>query len=94
MPKPKRQLKYESIKSKAFDFEKVLKENCVIVFQSKSNWVFTWSHGKVLIGDTTTAIAKKAAAIFVTMWNLGFSIDMSSELMRGYVLYLEKIDAR
>ena len=53
-------------------------------------WGLSWAHGAMHIGQTTEAIAREAAALFVSLWNLGVSASFADKLMDGYMTYLER----
>ena len=46
-----------------------------------------WNH---LIGQTTETIARKAAALFVSLWLRGVSASFADKLMDGYISFLER----
>jgi len=53
-------------------------------------WSFMWKHGTILIGQTRSEIASKAAALFVELWLRGVGAPFANKLMQGYVMYLER----
>jgi hypothetical protein len=73
----------------AWDYEAVLRENNVsvewcdkltsdgVTFTEAPpdlcGWTFCWKHGSIHIGRTTEPIARKAAALFVSLWLRGVS---------------------
>ena len=92
-------------KPDARDFEAVLKENDVVVEwndtlvdqdgnKSPANefagWGFYWKNGAIHIGQTTETIARKAAALFVSLWLRRVSASFCDKLMDGFIVYLER----
>ena len=89
-----------------WDYEKVLTDNDVCVEwcdkitsdgqtfeQAPPNlcgWGFSWVHGSIHIGCTTEAIAREAAALFVSVWLRGVSASFCDKLMGGYIEFLER----
>ncbi len=53
-------------------------------------WGFSWKHGAIHVGQTSEEIARKAAALFVSLWTLGVSASFCDKLMDGYIVYLER----
>jgi hypothetical protein len=54
-------------------------------------WGFYWKHGAIHIGQTLTpVIARKAAALFVSLWLRGVSASFCDKLMDGYIIFLER----
>ena len=51
-------------------------------------WSMAWRHGCVSIGQTTAVIARKAAAMFVSLWLRGVSASFADKLMDGYITFL------
>ena len=49
-----------------------------------------WKHGCMSIGQTTEVIARKAAAMFVSLWLRGVSASFADKLMDGYITFLER----
>ena len=91
-------------KPDAWDFEAVLKENGVVVEWcdtlvdgngnehracESAGWGFHWKHGAIHIGQTTEIIARKAAALFVSVWLRGVSASFSDKIMSGMILFWE-----
>jgi len=86
-------------KPDAWDYEAVLREHDVLVIwavewdddvdSSFSGWSFSWKHGTMFIGKASEVHAKKAAALFVSLWLLGVSASFADKLMNGYIMYLE-----
>ena len=93
----------------AWDYEAILTANEVIVewsHQLTSDGVtfteappnlcgygFYWKHGSIHIGQTTETIARKAAALFVSLWLRGVSASFCDKLTDGYICYLEHQEA-
>jgi len=72
----------------AWDYETILKEHEVTV-EDDDSWSLSWKHGNILIGPTTEIFARKAAALFVSLWLRGISASFSTRLMDGYLIQLE-----
>jgi len=53
-------------------------------------WGFYWVHGAIHIGQTSEQIARKAAALFVSLWLRGVSASFCDKLMDGYICFLER----
>ena len=53
-------------------------------------WGFYWKYGAIHIGQTTRLIARKAAALFVSLWLRGVSASFCDKLMDGYICFLER----
>jgi hypothetical protein len=53
-------------------------------------WGFYWRHGAIHIGQTTETIARKAAALFVSLWLRGVSASFCDKLMDGFIVFLER----
>jgi len=89
----------------AWDYEAVLAKNNVVVEwcdQMTSDgvtfkrmppdlcgWGFRWPHGFITLGQCSETIARKAAALFVSLWQRGVSACFCDKIMDGYVMYLE-----
>jgi hypothetical protein len=89
-----------------WDHEKVLTENGVTVQwcdrltsdgvtftpapDDLCGWSFSWRHGTIHIGRCTEEIARKAAALFVSLWLRGVTASFCDKLMDGYVSFLER----
>ena len=82
----------------AWDYDAVLKENGVVVVDGNGNkhragefagWGFYWKHGAIHIGRTDKIIARKAAALFVSLWLRGVSASFCDKIMSGMVWFLE-----
>jgi hypothetical protein len=90
----------------AWDYEKVLADNSVVVewcdkltsdgvtFKQAPpdlcGWGFYWVHGTIHIGQTSETIARKAAALFVSLWLRNISASFCDKLMDGYIVFLER----
>jgi hypothetical protein len=89
----------------AWDCDAVLRDNEVVVewcdtlidFSGNTYpagdhamWNFYWSHGCIGIGRTTEEIARKAAALFVSLWLRGVSASLCDKLMAGYIDLLKR----
>ena len=93
-------------KPDAWDYEAVLRENKVVVEWGDKltsdgvtfteappalcGWGFFWEHGAIHIGDTTEMIARKAAALFVSLWLRNVSASFCDKLMDGFIIFLER----
>jgi len=53
-------------------------------------WGFSSKHGCINIGQNTEIIARKAAALFVSLWLRGFSASFADKLMDEYIVYLQR----
>jgi hypothetical protein len=90
----------------AWDYEAVLKANGVTVSDEDCwvdgdgtimdappeylGWGMSWEHGCMHIGPTTEVMARKAAALFVSLWQRGVSASFADKLMDGFITYLER----
>ncbi len=93
-------------KPDAWDYEAVLRDHDVTVewgdksvdseghlmplHPSLCGWGFSWKHGAIHIGQTTETIARKAAALFVSLWLRKVSASFCDKLMDGFIVYLER----
>jgi hypothetical protein len=93
-------------KPDAWDYEAVLREHNVSVYWwadgtgdvqgnespagNSSEWAFSWRFGFGSIGPTNETIARKAAALFVSLWLRGVSASFADKLMDGFICYLER----
>jgi len=89
-----------------WDYEAVLRDNDVTVewchqmvdgegTVSESppelcGWGFSWKHGAIHVGRTTEKNARKAAALFVRLWQIGVSASFADKLMGCYINHLER----
>ena len=88
----------------AWDFEAVLNENGVVVewcdtlVDGNGNehragefagWGFLWKHGAIHIGQCSEQIARKAAALFVSLWLRGVSASFCDKIMSGMIWFWE-----
>lgn len=94
----------------AFDYEAILRENEVTVEWGHQNtsdgvtfsklppalcgWGFYWKHGAIHIGQTAEIIARKAAALFVSLWLRGVSASLCDKLMDGFIVHLERQEGK
>jgi len=89
-------------KPDAWDYEAVLRDNGVVVewcdtlVDGNGNehragefagWGFCWERGAIHIGRTTEIIARKAAALFVSLWLRGVSASFCDKIMAGMIWY-------
>lgn len=72
-----------------WDYEAILRENEVTV-DYHDDWGFYWKHGSIEIGPTTEIIARKAAALFVSLWLRNISASFCDKLMDGFICFLER----
>jgi len=72
-----------------WDYETILRENEVTV-DCPDDWGFYWKHGCIHIGQTTEIIARKAAALFVSLWLRNVSASFCGKLMDGFICLLER----
>ena len=52
-----------------------------------AGWGFHWKHGAIHIGRTTEIIARKAAALFVSLWLRGVSASFCDKIMSAMVWF-------
>jgi hypothetical protein len=86
----------------AWDHDAVLLENEVIVewcdtlVDGNGNehragefagWGFYWKHGAIHIGQCSEQIARKAAALFVSLWLRGVSASFCDKIMSGMIWF-------
>ena len=89
----------------AWDYDAVLRENgvtvewCDTLVDGTGNehragefagWGFYWKHGAIHIGQCSEQIARKAAALFVSLWLRGVSASFADKLTDGFVVFLER----
>jgi hypothetical protein len=74
----------------SWDYEAVLRDNDVLVEwdneEPQVGYYFSWKHGTCLLGCSDYIQARKAAAVFVSLWLLGVSASFAIKLTRGYLL--------
>ncbi len=78
-------------KADAWDYEAVLKENNVNVFQDTVEdigWYMSWQHGTMHFGIMPEIYARKASALFVSLWLRSVSASFANKLVSGYIMYL------
>jgi hypothetical protein len=51
-------------------------------------WSLTWKHGVIFIGNISETMARKAAALYVSLWLRGVSASFADKLMDGYIYFL------
>ena len=81
----------------AWDYEAVLKENGVVVNGNGNEhragefagWSFHWKHGAIHIGQCSEQIARKAAALFVSLWLRSVSASFCDKIMSGMIGFWE-----
>jgi len=81
----------------AWAYDAVLKENGVVVDGNGNEhqagdfagWGFYWKHGAIHIGQTSETIARKAAALFVSLWLRGVSASFCDKIMSGMIWFWE-----
>jgi hypothetical protein len=76
----------------AWDYEAVLTENKAEMTWNDTvdGWSLAWQHGCIFIGNTTEMIARKAAALFMSLWLRGVSASFADKLMDGFIIFLER----
>jgi len=93
----------------AWDYEQVVKDNQVTVDWDDTlvdgdgnktpagefaGWGLYWKNGTIHIGRTAETIARKAAALFVSLWLRGVSASFADTLMDGHICFLERQENR
>ena len=93
----------------AWDYDAVLKENgvtvewCDTLVDGNGNehragefagWGFYWKHGAIQIGQCSEQIARKAAALFVSLWLRGVSASFCDQIMSGMIWFWELQERR
>jgi hypothetical protein len=91
----------------AWDHDAVLRENNVVVEWCETlvdgngnehragefaGWGFYWKHGAIHIGQCSEQIARKAAALFVSLWLRGVSASLCDKIMSGMIWFWELQD--
>ncbi len=86
----------------AWDYEAVLKDIgvsvdwCVELIDGNGNrhragefagWGLCWKHGAIHIGQTSETIARKATALFVSLWLRGVSASFCDQIMAGMIWF-------
>ncbi len=73
-----------------WDYEAVLRENEVEVVWHRDYWYsMGWRHGSMGINADDETIARKSAAIFVSLWLRGFSCSFADNISHGFAMWLE-----
>lgn len=81
----------DSLPEDVWNYEDVLRDNGVQVDWCLQGWFFTWGESSTLIGQTLTpTIARRLAALFVTLRLYGISTPMCLTLMEGYGIILDR----
>jgi hypothetical protein len=52
-----------------------------------AGWGFYWKHGAIHIGQCSEQIARKAAALFVSLWLRGVSASFCDKIMSGMIWF-------
>lgn len=88
-----------------WDYETVLRQNEVAVEYSDTlvnghgckhpaeewvGWSMSWKYGVIFIGQTTETIARKAAAMFVSLWLRGVSASLADKLIDGFIFIRDR----
>jgi len=75
----------------AWDYEAILHDNNVIMEWDKTEeiWFCSWKYGLIEPPVQDGIIAKKAVALFISLWLLGVSASFCDKLMDGYIMYLK-----
>lgn len=92
-------------KPDAWDYEAVLRDHDVTVewcgtlvdgegtehlAGDMAGWGMSWRHGTMHVGRVNETIARKAAALFVSLWLRGVSASFADKLMDGFIVFLER----
>lgn len=73
-----------------WDYEAVLSEYEVTVGLASKGWCLMWYKGFMHIPTDNEVHARKAAALFVELYQRGVSASFADTLMDGYLYVLEK----
>jgi hypothetical protein len=77
----------------AWDYEAVLKDNkATVLWYPDAGWCLEEAHGTTGIGRVPEVYARKAAAMFISLWERGVSASFANKLMEGYLMYLSYQD--
>jgi hypothetical protein len=77
----------------AWDYDSVLRDTGAGVFwYNDVGWNLHWIHGTIRIGHVSEVYARKAAAMFVSLWLRGVSASFANKLMEGYLMRLSYAD--
>lgn len=77
-------------KADAWDYDIVLRDNSVDMFLDDDNyWAMSWKQGTMGFGIKSEIHARKAAALFVSLYLRSISASFASKLVTGYLMYLE-----
>jgi len=89
----------------AWDYDAVLRENdvqvewCDTMIDGEgiehragefAGWSMSWKHGVIFVGRVSETIARKAAALFVSLWLRGVPASFCDKLMAGFIMFLER----
>jgi hypothetical protein len=78
-----------------WDYEAILTEHQVAVeWDRLLGYGLSWKQGFMHIGDVPHKNARKAAALFVSLWLRGVSASFADTLMQGFLMYLEASEPR
>jgi len=78
-----------------WDYEAVLRENEVEVEKAGKYWyTLGWRHGSVSINADNEIIARKSAAMFISLFLRGFTCSFADNIAHGYAMWLELQDRR
>ena len=78
-----------------WDYEAVLRENEVSVVRAGDYWYgLGWRHGSESINADNEVIARKSAAVFVSLWLCGVTASFADNLAHGFAMWLELQDQR
>jgi hypothetical protein len=73
-----------------WDYEAVLTEHAATVSRSDEYWwTLSWRHGSMGINANDEVIARKSAAVFIELFNRGFSCSFADNLAHGFAMWLE-----
>jgi len=89
-------------KPDAWDYDAALRDNEIVVEWCDTlvdgngkrhragefaGWDFSWRHGCIHIGPTSEKIARKAAALFVSLWLRGASASFCDKIMLSMIAF-------
>jgi hypothetical protein len=73
----------------AWDYEAVLKDNkATVLWYDDAGWCLEEANGTTGLGRVPEVRARKAAALFISLWDRGVSASFATKIMEGYLMYL------
>jgi len=73
-----------------WDHEAVLRENEATVEKDGDYWyAMGWRHGGMGINADDETIARKSAALFISLWLRGFTASFADNVAHGFAMWLE-----